>query len=210
MKIWTSRVDSVGTETGKLLNNLESGGKDDDDDGDNSDNPDGDPSQGKRRKANRGTGVTLAKDASQLKNKKPDLEFAVDPLFKKTKEDFDEGGAGGLLMNHLALGIGSEGCMRVIFDASDPMGKVEDEDVIEEPEDEINISYLRRTFFLIMIFFYSFIHHFFRYFLPRSFRSRGQSNLPFAGRLQIFKGRIHRRRHHLLPRQHQTPDQCRR
>ncbi|KAF8199101.1 condensin complex subunit 2/barren [Pholiota molesta] len=147
VKIWTSRVDSVGTETGKLLNNLESGGKDDDEDGDHSDNPDGDPSQGKRRKANRGTGVTLAKDASQLKNKKPDLEFAVDPLFKKTKEDFDEGGAGGLLMNHLALGIGSEGCMRVIFDASDPMGKVEEEDVIEEPEDEIDISYLRQTFF---------------------------------------------------------------
>lgn len=146
VKIWTSRVDSVGTETGKLLNNLESGGKNHDDDGDNSDNPDGDPSQSKKRKVNRGTGATLAKDPSQLKNKKPDLEYSVDPLFKKTSEDFDEGGASGLLMNHLALGIGSDGAMRVIFDASDPMGTIEEEDVIEEPEDPINISYLRRTY----------------------------------------------------------------
>ncbi|PPQ94623.1 hypothetical protein CVT25_009354 [Psilocybe cyanescens] len=148
VKIWTSRVDSVGTETGKLLSNLETGGKnDDDDEGDNSDNPDGDATQAKKRKNNRGTGATLAKDPSSLKNKKPDLEFAVDPLFKKTCADFDEGGASGLLMNHLSLGIGSEGCMRVIFDASDPMGKVEEEDVIEEPEDEINLDYLRQHFF---------------------------------------------------------------
>src|SRR6266853_6646740 len=43
VKIWTSRVDSVGTETGKLLSNLanegKSGGGDNDDEG-GSDNPD--------------------------------------------------------------------------------------------------------------------------------------------------------------------------
>ena len=144
VKIWTSRVDSVGTETGKLLNNLESGGKEE---GEDSDNPDADPSQSKKRKTNRGTGATLAKDPAQLKNKKPDLEFAVDPLFKKTCEDFDEGGAGGLLMNHLALGIGSDGGMRVIFDASDPMGTVEEEDIVEEREDLIDLSFLRSRFF---------------------------------------------------------------
>ncbi|KAF8972668.1 condensin complex subunit 2/barren [Flammula alnicola] len=147
VKIWTSRVDSVGTETGKLLSNLESGGKDVDDDGDNSDNPDGDPSQNKKRKANRGSGATLAKDPSQLKNKKPELEFSVDPLFRKTSADFDEGGASGLLMNHLSFGVGSEGCMRVVFDGSDPMGKIEEEDAVEEPEDEVDLSYLRKSFF---------------------------------------------------------------
>lgn len=150
VKIWTSRVDSVGTETGKLLSNLESNGRnaDDDDDDENSDNPDADPTQPKKKKAsNRGPATTLAKDPSQLKNKKPDLEFAVDPLFRKTCADFDEGGASGLLMNHLSLGIGSEGCMRVIFDASDSMGKVEDEDVIEEPEDDVDLSFLRSKLF---------------------------------------------------------------
>jgi condensin complex subunit 2 len=142
VKIWTSRVDSVGTETGKLLSNLETGGKGADNEGDDSDNPDREPSQTTKRKE-RGPGTTLVKDPAQLKNKKPDLEFAVDPLFRKTCADFDEGGASGLLMNHLSLGIGSEGCMRVIFDASDPMGKVDEEEVIEEPEDLINLSYLR-------------------------------------------------------------------
>ena len=44
-----------------------------------------------------------------------ELEFAVDPLFKKASADFDEGGAKGLLLNHLS--IDSEG--RIVFDSSD-------------------------------------------------------------------------------------------
>ena len=39
-------------------------------------------------------------------------------------------------MNHLSLGVGNEGALRVIFDASDSMGKVGDEDLIE-PEDDV-------------------------------------------------------------------------
>jgi len=134
VKIWTSRVDSVGTETGKLLSNLAS-------DNTAEEGSEGDADGTKKR--SRGPAATLAKDASQLQNKKLDLEFSVDPLFKKTCADFDEGGAQGLLMNHLSLGVGSDGGMRVVFDASDSMGKVEEEEVVEEPEDEIDISYLR-------------------------------------------------------------------
>lgn len=47
--------------------------------------------------------------------KKFELEFAVDPLFKKASADFDEGGAKGLLLNHLM--IDSKG--RIVFDSSD-------------------------------------------------------------------------------------------
>lgn len=47
--------------------------------------------------------------------KKFELEFSVDPLFKKASADFDEGGAKGLLLNHLA--IDSQG--RIVFDSSD-------------------------------------------------------------------------------------------
>lgn len=47
--------------------------------------------------------------------KKFDLEFSVDPLFKKASADFDEGGAKGLLLNNLA--IDAQG--RIIFDSSD-------------------------------------------------------------------------------------------
>ena len=43
------------------------------------------------------------------------MEFSVDPLFKKTSADFDEGGAKGLLLNHLSL----DGEGRIVFDAGD-------------------------------------------------------------------------------------------
>lgn len=58
---------------------------------------------------------TLAPSFASLQLKKFELEFAVDPLFKKASADFDEGGAKGLLLNHLA--IDAEG--RVVFDSSD-------------------------------------------------------------------------------------------
>ncbi|KAF5373258.1 hypothetical protein D9615_007456 [Tricholomella constricta] len=137
VKIWTSRVDSVGTETGKLLSNLAS---------ESTEEGGGDGEGESQKKKSRGPAATLAKDASQLQSKKLELEFSVDPLFKKTCADFDEGGAQGLLMNHLSLGVGSDGGMRVVFDASDSMGKVEEEEVIEEPEDEVDLSYLRKEF----------------------------------------------------------------
>ncbi|KAI9511591.1 condensin complex subunit 2/barren [Russula earlei] len=146
VKIWTSRVDSVGTETGRLLSNLASDEREAEDDEPTSDNPDAQEPSQKKRKATHRSESTLAKNAAQLKSKKLDLEFSVDPLFRKTCEDFDEGGAHGLLMNHLSLGVGSEGALRVIFDASDSMGKVgEDEDLLE-PEDEVDLSALRYDF----------------------------------------------------------------
>ena len=48
----------------------------------------------------------------------------MDPLFKKTSADFDEGGAMGLLMNHL----GVDGKGRVVFDAGDAGIEEADED----------------------------------------------------------------------------------
>ncbi|KDQ61579.1 hypothetical protein JAAARDRAFT_66671 [Jaapia argillacea MUCL 33604] len=149
VKIWTSRVDSVGTETGKLLSNLANEGRGDDEEEGQSDNPDSqDPSQPRKKTKAHRPESTLAKNAAQLRSKKLDLEFSVDPLFKKTCADFDEGGAQGLLMNHLSLGMGSDGCLRVVFDASDSMGKAgddEDEDTLE-PEDEVDLSHLRKEF----------------------------------------------------------------
>lgn len=53
-----------------------------------------------------------------MRLKKFELEFSVDPLFKKASADFDEGGAKGLLLNHLA--IDSNG--RIVFDSSDDAG----------------------------------------------------------------------------------------
>jgi condensin complex subunit 2 len=147
VKIWTSRVDSVGTETGKLLSNLaneKSSDKDRDLDGSD------DEGAGEKttRKKTRAAEATLAKSYAQLKVKKLDLEFTVDPLFKKTCADFDEGGAGGLLLNHLALGMGPEGALRVVFDASDVAGardEDEPEDLVDELEDMVSLGSIART-----------------------------------------------------------------
>ena len=57
----------------------------------------------------------MAPSFASLQLKKFELEFSVDPLFKKASADFDEGGAKGLLLNHLA--IDSNG--RIVFDSGD-------------------------------------------------------------------------------------------
>ncbi|OQE03301.1 hypothetical protein PENSOL_c001G10883 [Penicillium solitum] len=121
VKIYTSRVDSVATETGKLLSGLADsrdkrgrGEEEDAEDGDeDEEGEDGQPR--KSRKKTRSHEATLAPSFSSLQLKKFELEFAVDPLFKKASADFDEGGAKGLLLNHLA--IDSHG--RIVFDSSD-------------------------------------------------------------------------------------------
>lgn len=81
--------------------------------------------------------ATLAPSFASLATKKLDLEATVDPLFKKTCADFDEGGATGLLMN--GLGVDRDG--KLVFDASGSSlgdGEDDDEDEYEygEGEDE--------------------------------------------------------------------------
>lgn len=134
VKIYTSRVDSVATETGRLLSGLADGsasegrkkGKgdgddNDDEDEDGEDGEEGEDGEGKRKlkkKPARSHEATLAPSFATFQAKKLDLEFAVDPLFKKASADFDEGGAKGLLLNHLS--IDSSG--RIVFDSSDDTG----------------------------------------------------------------------------------------
>ena len=127
VKIYTSRVDSVATETGKLLSGLAAsrdkkakkgegddaeGGEEDDEEGE-----DGEEGTGKkkRKQKQRSAEATLANSFEQLRLKKMELEFSVDPLFKKASADFDEGGAKGLLLNHLSI----DGEGRIVFDSSD-------------------------------------------------------------------------------------------
>lgn len=76
--------------------------------------------------------ASLVKDFSSISLKKFDLDFAVDPLFKKTSADFDEGGARGLLLNHLGI---DRHC-KIIFDASDSTVDCDTEDEEEEEEEK--------------------------------------------------------------------------
>ena len=169
VKIWTSRVDSVGTETGKLLSNLANEGRDDDD-GNGSDNPEGgEPSQSQRKRKGYRSESTLAKNPAQLRTKKLDLEFSVDPLFRKTCADFDEGGAQGLLMNHLGLTVTPDGSLRVVFDASDSIARDdEEEQPLEEPRDDVDLSYLRGEFLHSMSHCSGLTNTFVRAFLTQS------------------------------------------
>jgi len=125
VKIYTNRVDSVATETGKLLSGLADSGNNKrkgEDEGDDGEGEDGEEEEGEdgvkrksKKKVQRSSEATLVNSFSQLQLKKMELEFAVDPLFKKASADFDEGGAKGLLLNHLA--IDTKG--RIVFDSSD-------------------------------------------------------------------------------------------
>ncbi|OGE52528.1 hypothetical protein PENARI_c010G11651 [Penicillium arizonense] len=119
VKIYTSRVDSVATETGKLLSGLADSrdkrgrGEEGEEGEEDEEGEDGQPR--KSRKKTRSHEATLAPSFASLQLKKFELEFAVDPLFKKASADFDEGGAKGLLLNHLAI----DGHGRIVFDSSD-------------------------------------------------------------------------------------------
>ncbi|KAF9920653.1 hypothetical protein FBU30_009482 [Linnemannia zychae] len=135
VKVYTSRVDSVATETTKLLGGLATSAKGNkaetemeeeaNDDDDEQDKP------AKKKHSSR-SGNTLAKDFSSLSLEKFNLEFSVDPLFKKTSADFDEGGARGLLLNHLS--VDAEG--KIIFDAGDARDEGDDDEDDDEDEQE--------------------------------------------------------------------------
>jgi condensin complex subunit 2 len=150
VKIYTSRVDSVATDTGKLLSGLaENAGKKrrgdaDDADGDDEDGEEGEDGQKKRKKrAARSAEATLATSYAQLQNKKMEMEFAVDPLFKKASADFDEGGAKGLLLNHLAI----DSIGRIVFDSSDDANDAtaQDTGTTPAPEDHAEKDLLDAT-----------------------------------------------------------------
>ncbi|KAG9127436.1 hypothetical protein FRC07_013881 [Ceratobasidium sp. 392] len=144
VKVWTSRVDSCKNDTGKLLSNLtnDTGGDDEDEggpeDGDG-DGEEGGRSQGKRKRTHRPEN-TLAKSVEQLQVKKLDTECTPDPLFKKTSADFDEGGAGGMLMNHLSV----DAQLQIVFDASE--SRLLDDEDVETEDATVPLAELRAKF----------------------------------------------------------------
>ena len=83
--------------------------------------------------ANRSHEQTLAPSFASLQLKKLELEFTVDPLFKKASADFDEGGAKGLLLNHLS--INSDG--RIVFDSSDDTTNTKSDPQIPRAEESM-------------------------------------------------------------------------
>lgn len=123
VKIYSCRVDSVHSETYKMLGGLNrtDGGKSKeggDNDGDGEGDADGEVEGATKKRAttSRRGQSTLEQKPGALNMKKLDLECQVDPLFQKTSAAFDEGGAKGLLMNRLGV---SKGCA-IVFDSTEP------------------------------------------------------------------------------------------
>ncbi|KAJ3215447.1 hypothetical protein HDU67_000371 [Dinochytrium kinnereticum] len=142
VKIYMYRVDSVDTETKKLLSGLADrggSGQEAEDDPDEAQAKE----QTSKRKATR-TCETLEKDFASLNVKRFETEFMVDPLFKKTSADFDEGSASGLLLNHLSMSQTG----KIIFDASDAeAGSLDAEsEPANETHQKINIQSFRDKF----------------------------------------------------------------
>ncbi|KAL6071845.1 Condensin complex subunit 2 [Balamuthia mandrillaris] len=127
VKIYSCRVDSIHNEAYRVLGGLSRTAKERDTDSDGNGHEDGDgngqdatagqgngPKRRRKAKAN-----TLETNPEALQLKTFDLEFAVDPLFRKTSASFDEGGARGLLLNHICV----YNLCDLVFDSTDAVLK---------------------------------------------------------------------------------------
>lgn len=119
VKIYSTRVDSVHSETYKVLGGLNRTSGDDNGqaedgnvDGQQAANNGEEPRKGSSKKSGSHSS-TLEASFDSLNIKKFDVAFTVDPLFQQTSAQFDEGGAKGLLLNTLSVYQGCE----IVFDS---------------------------------------------------------------------------------------------
>ena len=79
------------------------------------------------------TGVaTLESNPDNLNLKDLEYQISTDPLFQKTSASFDEGGAKGMLLNHLNV---QNGC-QVVFDSSDAVDAMAGTEKANDDEEE--------------------------------------------------------------------------
>ncbi|RMX41808.1 hypothetical protein pdam_00012481 [Pocillopora damicornis] len=101
-KIYAGRVDSIHAQAYKMLGGL---GRAENQDGDENDGEgtaeELQGSQKPKKAAHHRPGNTIESNLKNINVNQFDLGFEVDPLFHKTSAAFDEGGTGGLLLNHL-------------------------------------------------------------------------------------------------------------
>eukprot|EP01117_Protostelium_nocturnum_P014983 TRINITY_DN5760_c0_g1_i2.p1 TRINITY_DN5760_c0_g1~~TRINITY_DN5760_c0_g1_i2.p1 ORF type:complete len:720 (-),score=211.19 TRINITY_DN5760_c0_g1_i2:39-2117(-) len=127
-KIYSTRVDSVysniykvlgglnRTERGEDVENELKEGESKDENGEKTEETnEKDQLEKKKGKKSQSGGINTLDSWENITLKKFELEFDVDPLFKKTSATFDEAGAKGLLLNHLSV---YNNC-QIIFDSGD-------------------------------------------------------------------------------------------
>ena len=135
-KIYGFRVDSVHSETFKILGGLNRNEKNDNED--LSENNNIEKKEKEKKKYNGGN--TIENNHEKLNLTKYDLEFDVDPLFKSMTAKFNESGAKSLLLNNLPL----DGNLDVLLESKP-------EKIIKKQIDNINIIII-----IIIIFYFIF------------------------------------------------------
>jgi len=158
VKIYSSRVDSVHSDAYKMLGGLSRDQKEkendipDEDDKDEmnenetvenneiKENETTEKVVKKKRNTRKGKS-TLEKNISNLNSKDIEVEFLIDPLFRKTSQAIDLGGTRGLLLNQLNV---YNGC-GVIFDSSDVVN-IESENDIGKKDEEFDLKEIEDQF----------------------------------------------------------------
>ena len=107
VQIYEKRVDSTHMDTFRMLDNVNRTGKRSEVDGEKH-------RESRRKHKGKANGSTLEANLNAITTTKVEKEYDVDPLFRKMSKTFDEGGAEGMLLNHLLVHSGP----RVIFDTS--------------------------------------------------------------------------------------------
>ncbi|CAK8535492.1 unnamed protein product [Lathyrus sativus] len=137
VKIYSLRVDSVYSETYKVLARMNRVGQETEQESVNAEGVQEDSKKGILKKLSPLS--TLESSFEALNVKKFDVAFSVDPLYRQTSAKFDEGGAKGLLMNNL----GVYGRCRVLFDSQDVPGKYVASQNEHDSSDIIDLSFAR-------------------------------------------------------------------
>ncbi|KAH7434072.1 hypothetical protein KP509_07G099800 [Ceratopteris richardii] len=121
VKIYSYRVDSVHSETFKVLGGLNRTAANEGDVQANEnpaspgDNEDDDSNKKRDNQKKMATSAATLESYDALNVKKFDVAFTIDPLFSQMSAQFDEGGAKGLLLNTLSV---YNGC-KLVFDSSE-------------------------------------------------------------------------------------------
>ncbi|TKY48717.1 Condensin complex subunit 2 [Spatholobus suberectus] len=144
VKIYSLRVDSVHSEAYKVLARMNRAGQETEEGYNNyntlgSVNAEGGQSSRKQIDKKLSPLSTLESSFEVLNVKKFDVAFAVDPLYRQTSAQFDEGGAKDLLMNNL----GVYGRCRVLFDSLEVPGKCITSQNEHDISDAIDLSFAR-------------------------------------------------------------------
>ncbi|XP_058773651.1 condensin complex subunit 2-like [Vicia villosa] len=137
VKIYSLRVDSVYSETYKVLARMNRAGQDTEQESVNVEGVQENSKKGIVKKLSPLS--TLESSFEALNVKKFDVAFSVDPLYRQTSAKFDEGGAKGLLMNNL----GVYGGCRVLFDSLDVPGKYVASQNEHDSSNIIDLSFAR-------------------------------------------------------------------